>query len=66
MWSDGEWVCAVGTEGQVRRGLGVSHVGSGWLRAVTVARGGSFSPHQGMRCPLGLLPELRDKLARRT
>lgn len=55
----------VGRKGQVNHCLEVNHgvglAGSGWS---FLLEGGSFSFQQGMLCPQGLLPEIRDKGAR--
>lgn len=53
------------SEGQVIV-LGSIAGGVLWFRTVYIAWGGSFGSQQGMLCPEGLLPELRNKLERRT
>ena len=58
-------VVHAGGEGQANHCVAVRQVGSCWLRAVPIAGGGSFLPHPGMLCLLGLLPELNADLERR-
>ena len=56
----------VSRKGQVGHFLEVSHKRSCWLRAATIAGGGSLGSQGELLCLQDLLPKLRDKLERRT